>query len=129
MEDFFHLGKILQTFSQKNVLIIVSGGLVYNLKRYLKLLNNKEFKDEQHYKIEPLISWVNHCLIENNLNLLFDYIRKAPNIDLLDEEDLIHFNSLFIALGADSPSGLKRLHYSIEKSFSYECFISKVLIN
>lgn len=125
---YHHLGKLLQNFSKKNVLIIVSGGLVLNMKHHIEIVHKENHENSVH--IEPFSSWVNNCLIENNLNELFDYKRKGPFIEeLLDFNDLTHFNSLFISIGATHPSGLKRLHFSIDKDISYECFISKSIVN
>lgn len=125
---YYHLGKLLQNFTKKNVLIVVSGGLVLNMRQHIEIMKNKSHENNLH--IEPLTTWVNNCLIENNMNELFDYQRKAPHVEeLLDFNDLIHFNSLFIAMGATHPSGLKRMHFSVDKDLSYECFISKSLIN
>lgn len=117
---YYQLGKLLQSFSKSNVLIIVSGGLVYNQN-----FNNKSIA---YNDIETFSSWINNNIIEGNKNLLFDYQRKAPGIEkLLDFKDLTHFNSFFIAMGATHSIGLKRMHTSIDRNFSYECFISRSL--
>ena len=125
---YYHLGKLLQNFTKKNVLIVVSGGLVYNMPQHMEFLKTGtiEYKNE----IEPFCSWVNHCIIDNNFNELCVYNRKGPCVEkLLDFNDLTHFNALFVAMGATHPVGLKRMHASIDKGLSYECFISKSLIN
>lgn len=124
---YYHLGKLLQKFSKKNILILVSGGLVCNMKNLL-VLNKDNHLD--NLDIEPFSSWVNHCIIEDDMNALFDYKRKGPLVEsLLDFKELTHFNSLFIAMGATHSIGLKRLHSSIDNGLSYECFISKSLTN
>lgn len=125
---YYHLGKLLQNFSKKNVLIVVSGGLVLNMKNHIEYIQNQQ--PQLNNNIEAFMSWINGCVIENNMNDLFDYQRKAPFVEqLLDFNDLTHFNSFFIALGATNPTGLKRMHFSIDKNLSYECFISKSLFN
>lgn len=128
LQSYFHLGKLLQPYSQKNILIIVSGGLIYNKENHLKFIKESSHPSQDY--LEPAVSWINECLIDNRLNDLFDYERKLPFFnELLNSKDLNHLNSLFIALGASNPSGLKRLHYSFDKMLSYECLMSKSLLN
>lgn len=125
---YYHLGKLLQNFSKKNVLIVVSGGLVFNMKNHMQAIKTQQLQSTTN--IDSFVSWVNSCVIDHNINELFDYHRKAPFVeDLLDKNDLTHFNSFFIAVGATNPTGLKRMHFSIDKDLSYECFISKSLFN
>ena len=115
-------------YSQKNILIIVSGGLIFNKENHLQFIKDTQHPYQEH--LEPSVSWVNECLIDNRLNDLFDYERKLPFFnELLNSKDLNHLNSLFIALGASNPIGLKRLHYSFDKMLSYECFMSKSILN
>ena len=136
----YQLGRLLQNFSQKNVLIVVSGGLVFG-KSFSESIYKERSTDSAIPKnsrdgvidqsvIEAFSSWVNNCIIENDMNTLFDYRRKAPLVyELLNPNDLTHFNSLFIALGATHPTGLKRMHTSIDNGMSYECFMSRNLLN
>lgn len=125
---YYQLGNLLQNFSKKNVLILVSGGLVYNMQSHQNPIKNGWI--ETNNDISLFSSWINQTIIESNIHALLNYKKKAPLVDkLLDFQDLTHFNSLFIAMGATQPVGLKRMHSSIDNGFSYECFISKSLIN
>ena len=123
LKYYCELGKLLQNFSKKNILILVSGGIVYNMKNYINSI-------EKNDAILAFSSWINQSILESQTNLLLNYKKTFPLIDeLLDLEDLIHLNSLFIAMGATQPIGLKRMHSSIYNGFSYECFMSKSLTN
>lgn len=125
--SYYKLGKLIQNFNKNNALIVVSGGFVYNMRNHMEALEGKS-SQLQKSDIEIFSSWIRDSVNENKIKELFQYKYAAPLVnELLDFNDLSHFNSFFIAMGATHLTGLKRMHFSVDNGFSYECFISKSL--
>lgn len=119
-QEQYHIGKMLQSLREQDILIIGSGGLVHNLR----LLG--EDSGEPVPWAAAFDEWISEQLTTWNLRALFEYDKKAPCArEAVPPYGNEHFVPLFYAMGAsDGERTAKKLFQSYQYgSLSLNCWM------
>ncbi len=108
-EDLYKIGEALTPLRREGVLILGSGGIVHNLRLV--------HFDDIHHRVEPWAAefdaWLSHAVLQNNLNVLFNFATAAPHARLA-VPTFEHFAPVFPVLGAGGAGVVSTIYEGFE---------------
>jgi 4,5-DOPA dioxygenase extradiol len=95
-KQLFALGQRLAPLRREGVLILASGNLTHNLRR-IRMSDGSDIAPWA----QEFDHWIRDALVQNDVDALLDYAKKAPAPDL-NHPTKEHLTPVFVALGASS---------------------------